>query len=95
MIVWHIHSISNYHPYFDGKMYNTVFSNLAMAARTSIIFANEIAKRLTDKRNKEMYCTFNIQKTLYGYDIEIIAHHLKSQTVSHEVTIKITKMNVY
>ena len=32
MTVWHIHSTSMYHPYYKGKFYDGVFSNLAIAA---------------------------------------------------------------
>lgn len=98
MTVWHIHSTSMYHPYYKGKFYDGVFSNLAIAASIAMTFANEIAADLTRRWNdlpKESYCTFKTEKTSYGYDVEVIRHFMRSKDVRREVVIKITKMNVY
>lgn len=98
MTVWHIHSTSMYHPYYKGKFYDGVFSNLAIAASIAMTFANEIAADLTRRWNdlpKESYCTFNIKEASYGYYIEVIRHYMRSKDVRCEVIVKITKMNVY
>lgn len=99
MTIWHIHSTSFYHPYYNGRFYEDgVFSNLAIAAHIAMTLANEISTELTRRWNdlpKESYCTFNVEKTSNGYDVEIFRHFMKSKDVRREVVVKITKMNVY